>query len=226
MNKLFKFIIAITVLYFCASPATAQVLDEWEARPNIAIKYKFNKKLSLAGTYYLYLDKNISRYNKSVIGAELDYKFCSWLKAGIDYRYGIDPKENYHDIRYSATIDFKISKKWKMAYRPMLQQEFISLQKVKLSTDPVKYYLRNRITASFKVSTATEIYVFTENYLKPQSGSFYFHRQKSALGAEFDVSNRSKLGVRFEVLHKKSGKVVARPNISYAITLGKFNKKA
>lgn len=225
MKNLIKTVMVAGIFFFLTSPSKAQIFDEWEARPNVSLKYKFNKKLSLGSTYYLYLDKNLGHYNKSVIGTELNYKFNSWLKAGIDYRYGIDPKQNYHDIRYSATFDINPSQKWKLAYRPMLQQEFISLKKAKLETNPVEYFWRNRFTVSYKLNNVWELYVFTENYLQIQKANLQFHRQKSAFGAELEISDRSNIGGRFEVLHKKNGKVIARPNISFSYTLGYIKKK-
>lgn len=224
MNPTTKSILFLAFAILLTMQTKAQVFDDWEARPNVSLKYKFNKKLSIAGTYFLYLDKNMSQYDKSVIGGDISYKINSWLKAGIDYRYGIKPQEHYHDIRYSFTFDHHLSQKWKIAYRPMLQQEFISLREEHLAINPIEYYLRNRLTLSYAVSNAVELYVFTENYLRADHGDYTYHRQKSALGAEFGVSSRSKVGVRFEVLNKRNGKMIARPNLSYTYTLGYVKK--
>lgn len=217
------FILMLSLAY--TSQTKAQMFDDWEARPNISLKYKFNKKWSVTGTYYFYLDKNMSQYDKSVIAGEVDYKVNSWLKAGIDYRYGISEKKRYHDLRYSVTFDYNPSKKWKIEYRPMVQQKFTSLQKSHLALKPIKYYIRNRLTASYDVSSAIKVFVFTENYLRPKQGDINFHRQKSALGAEFEIGNRSEIGTRFEVINKKSGKMYARPNLNFTYTLGYVKNK-
>lgn len=214
----------ITIL-FTATQTQAQVFDEWKGRPNISIKYKFNKNLHIGGTYYLYLDQNVSRFDKSVIAGEIGYKITKWMKAGFDYRYGSGHGEHYNDLRYSLTFDANLSQKWKIKYRPMLQQEFISLDKAILKTNPVEYFLRNRITLSYEPSDKVELYVFTENYIEPTEGEMLFHRQKSALGAEFAVSRRSAIGARFEVINTKKGKIIARPNLSYAYTFGYVKKK-
>ncbi len=221
-NKtLFLFLLVL----FIGMQTQAQVFDDWEARPNVSLKHKFNKKLSIAGTYYLYLDKNMSKYDKSVIGTEVGYKVNSWMKAGIDHRYGMEPKGNYHDIRYSITFDYNPARRWKIAYRPTLQQEFISLKKEHLSINPIEYFLRNRLTLSYEISNDVDLYVFTENYLSVDHGDYSFHRQKSALGADFGISQRSEIGTRFEVLNKSNGKMIARPNLSYTYTLGDVKKK-
>ncbi len=220
MNPTKKLLIFFALTILLSTQVKAQVFDDWEARPNVSLKYKFNKKLSIAGTYYLYLDKNMSQYDKSVISTEVAYKVNSWMKAGIDHRYGIEPKGNYHDIRYSITFDYNPSKKWKIAYRPSLQQEFISLKKEHLAINPIEYFLRNRLTLSYEISNDVDLYVFTENYLRANHGDYSFHRQKSALGADFGISPRSEIGTRFEVLNKSNGKIIARPNLSYTLTLG------
>lgn len=219
------YVLSITLIFGYSLPIVAQVFDDWEARPNVSLKYKISKQWTVAGTYYLYLDKNMSRYDKSVVSTEISYKASSWFKAGIDHRYGIERNGRYHDIRYSVTFDRSSrSKRWNFAYRPMLQQEFTSLQKEELKEHPVKYYWRNRFTVSYDITGNLECYVFTENYLKPGNGDLFFHRQKSALGAEYDINERNKIGFRFEVINKKNGKNNARPNISYTYTIGKVKK--
>lgn len=220
-----KSILILLLLLVYTLQTRAQVFDEWAARPNISLKYKFNKDWAIAGTYYHYLEDNMSHYDKSVISIDIGYKINSWLKAGIDYRFGINSKEHYHDIRYSVTFDYEPSAKWKLEYRPMLQQEFTSLKKEKLATEPVKYYWRNRLTVSYDITGNLELYVFTENYLKPDKGDLFFFRQKSALGADFDINERNKIGTRFEIINKKNGKNIARPNLSYTYTFGYLKKK-
>lgn len=221
-----KSLLVLMLPLMYAAQTQAQVFDDWAARPNVSLKYKFNKNLSVAGTYYLYMDKNMSAYDKSVIGGEIGYKINSWLKAGIDYRFGTNAKKQYHDVRYAVTFDYNSpSKKWNIAYRPMLQQEFTSLSKDHLAEQPIEYHLRNRITVSYDISRVVEIYVFTENYQQIEEGNLSFHRQKSAIGADFEINKRNKIGTRFEVLNKKSGKMIARPNLSYTYTLGYIKKQ-
>lgn len=217
-RKIISLLLCMTILGI--GEIYAQVFDEWEARPNISLKYKFNKRFQVGATYYLYLDKNISTYNKSVISTEIAYKVASWLKLGLDHRYGIDSKENYHDVRYSLAFDVNnTTKKWNFAWRTMLQQKFTSLRREVLEEDPVKNYWRNRLTISYEPTATMEWYVFTENYTQVKE-ELPFFRQKSALGLEYKIGRRSKIGGRFEVINKKNGKLVARPNISFTHTFG------
>jgi len=216
------FLFLLSVLFIIKSKA--QLFDEWEARPNIALKYKFNKQWSVTGTYYHYLENNFKQYNKSVMSVDAGFKINSWLKAGIDYRYGFNSRKHYHDIRYSIAFDFKLSPRWKVAYRPMMQQEFVSLKKEHLVKNPIEYFLRNRLTFSYDATSNLELYVFTENYLEIEEGNMGFYRQKSALGSDYKLNGRNKIGFRFEVINKKNGKMVARPNLSYTYSLG-YGKK-
>lgn len=224
MKLKFKSILFLLFSFVMVAQAGAQVIDEWAARPNVSLKYKFNKSLSIAGTYYLYIDDNITKYDKSVIGFEVGYKINSWLKAGIDYRFGIEPQDHYHDIRYSVTLDHDLSKRINLAFRPMLQQEFASLEKEHLELHPVEYYLRNRLTLNYEISENFDLYIFTENYLETGKNNLSFYRQKSAIGADYKINERNKIGARMEIINKNSGKNVARPNISYSYTLGYVKK--
>mgnify|MGYP006350469165 CR=1 FL=1 len=225
MKVIHKSIILFAFFFFFAMQVTAQVFDDWEARPNVSLKYKINKDWTVSGTYYLYLENNMSQYDKSVFGTEVSYKINPWMKAGIDYRFGTNAKEQYHDLRYSLSFDMKLSNKWTLEYQPTLQQEFTSLNKEHLALHPVEYYVRNRITANYELSKVVELFVFTENYLQPVDGDVFFYRQKSALGADFEINEHHKIGTRFEIINKNSGKNYARPNLSYTYTFGYSKKK-
>lgn len=224
MKRTFKLLSLSIIPILYMSESKAQIFDEWEARPNVSLKYKFNKKLSVSTTYYLYMDKNMSEYNKSVISGDVGYKVNSWMKLGLDYRRGITPKKQYNDIRYSVTFDYNPSKNWKLEYRPMIQQKSFFEKKAHQEDIPTEYFMRNRITVTYKFVSDWEVYAFTENYQQLNKG-MTFHRQKSALGTEYKISPRNKIGARFEVLNKKSGKMIARPNLSYTYTLGYVKQK-
>ena len=220
-----KITTVVLFLILFSAKSNAQLFDEWAGRPNVSLKYKVSKSWTVEGTYYHYLEDNLKHYDKSVISLDVTYKFNSWLKAGIDYRYGLNSKKHYNDIRYSVTFDAPLSPKWKVAYRPMIQQEFVSLKKEELVAKPIEYYWRNRITFSFDATNSLELYLFTENYLEMGKGDLKFYRQKSALGADYKIGRRNEVGARFEVINKKNGKMIARPNLSYTFTLGRVRQK-
>lgn len=220
-----KTIIISVLCLISALQIRAQMFDDWEARSGISLEYKPNKNLSFAGTYYLYMNKNISRYKKSVMAGEVGYKFSSWMKAGVEYRRGISELKNYNEMRYALTFSHDLLKRLEIKYRPMLITEFTSLNKEELTNNPVEYYLTNRVTLGYDLTEKVELYLFSENYQQIEQGSFAFYRQKSALGAEFKLGNRSKLNTRFDVINKRKGKNEARIVLGYTFTLGYVKKK-
>lgn len=202
----------------------AQFFNDWEARPHLTAEYRVNKQLSVAGTYYMYIDKNISTYDKSVLAGEVNYKFAKWFKAGFEHRYGITPKDNYHELRYSLTFSHKLSHKWKIKYRPMWQQEFSSLNKEKLAKQPMEHFLRNRITLGYNLTNMVELFVSTENYQEIEHGNWNFHRQKSAMGIKLDINPQNSIGTTMYLINTKKGKNIGRLDIGYTYTFG-YHKK-
>ncbi len=186
-------ILLATIIVFVALQANAQYFNDWEARTSVSLEYKFNKNLSIAGTYYLYMNKNISEYKKSVLAGEIGYKITKWMKTGIEYRYGMDYPDNYHEMGYSFTFDYDLLEKLKIKYKPMFIMEFRSLNQEHLAAYPMEYYLTNRVTLGYEIARKTELYVFTENYQQIEKGNFQFYRQKSALGAAFKAGDRSEI---------------------------------
>lgn len=225
MPELKKHIATPLLILLITANTHAQKIDDWEARPSFTLAYKFSKKWSLAGTYYLYLDRSMSRYDKSVIGGEVMYKVSSWFKTGIEYRYCPDSREINNDLRYYLLVDHDLSEKWNIKFRPMFRVEFTSLEKEHLALEPVEYYLANRLTLGYDISRRAEIYLFTENYQQMEEGSISFHKQRSSLGAEIKTGNRTKVDTRFDITNTSKGKIKARFNVNYSVTLGFLKKK-
>ena len=223
--KLNKTILFVALCLMSATQIKAQMFDDWEARPSMSLEYKPGKNLSFAGTYYLYMNQNMSRYKKSVVAGEVGYKFNSWMKAGVEYRRGMSEQKNYHEMRYALTFSHDLFNRFEIKYRPMLITEFASLNKEDLANNPVEYYLSNRLTLGYDLTKTIELYLFSENYQQIEQGSFDFYRQKSALGAEFKLGSRSKLNTRFDVINKRKGKNEARIVLSCTYTLGYVKKR-
>lgn len=223
MNIIKATAILLSSVFFVLK-SNAQFFNDWEARPHISAEYRFNKRLSLEGTYYMYIDKNISAYDKSVIAGEVGYKLTKWLKAGLEYRYGIAPKKNYNEMRYSLTFDHKLGDRWKVKYRPMFQQDFVSLEKEELKMNPMEYFIRNRLTLSYDLSDKFELFVFSENYQQIDHGNWNFHKQKSAGGVKFAINQQNSVGMALYVINKKSGKNTGRLDFGYTYSFG-YKKK-
>lgn len=216
----------VTALLLSGIQTQAQYISDIEARPSISLEFKPLRNLSISGTYYVYLNDNMSRYKKSVIAGEIGYKINSWLKTGGEYRYGMsDNGTHYNEIRYDLTFKGDISKRLEIKYRPMLQLEFGSLNKDHLAVNPMEYFWANRVTLSYQISKKADIYVFSENYQEIDHGRMGFDKQKSAIGTKLKVGNHSKIDFRVDLINKKKGKNELRPCLNYAITIGGKKKK-
>lgn len=189
--------------------AQAQSINDWEARPNITLKYKPVDNLNLYGTYYLYLEDNFSQYDKSVFGFKAKYKANKWLKLRSEVRYGITNKdETYYDFRHGFELDKNVfNKDWKIILRTLFQHEH---EKGK-SPD---FYLRNRLTLSYDLNKKIELFAFTENYQEFDQG-LQFYRQKTALGSEFELSKRSSIELRLVLINKSNHKNNMRVGLNY-----------
>lgn len=211
-------ILIFVVTLFGAVQLQAQVIDEWEARPSLSLKYEHND-WSFTGTYYMYVDEDIKEYDKSELGAEIEYKINSWLDLGMEYRYGLEENEKpSHDIRLYASFDYDFSNRWELEYRLMGQQEFSSLKDSYLEEHPVEYTLRNKLSITYKLSKAWDLSLYTENYVQPINSDLLFHRQKTGVGAEYDFNKQNEIGLEVEIRNKRSGKNEGRINLGYTYT--------
>lgn len=217
-------LIALSMLLVLRSQA--QVFDDIEARPNMTLKYKINKKLTIASTYFMYIDKNITELDKSVMAGEIGYEITDGLEAGFEYRFGMGSKRNYHDLRYSITLSHDFSDRLKIKYRPMYNQEIPLPDKLTHIRQPAENYLRNKVKLSYELLKNLDIYLSTENYQEILDGEMGFYKQKSALGGEIKLNKRNALDIGFYVINKQNGKNVGRIDVNYTITLGRTGKKS
>ncbi len=219
MNKIKIAIVLLAFSLIGIKQIQAQIVDEWEARPSLSLKHE-HKDWSFTGTYYAYIDEHLKEYDKSELGAEIEYKINSWLDLGIDYRYGLEENEKpAHDIRLYASFDYDFSDRWELEYRLMGQQEFSSLKEDYLEENPVEYAVRNKITIAYKLSKAWELSLYTENYVQPIHSMLLFHRQKTGIGLEYEFAKRHEIGLEIELRNKRSGKNEGRINIGYTYSL-------
>lgn len=187
-------------------------IDDWQLRPSISLNYNINDKWSVEGTYYMYLNHNMGAYNKSEIGTEVLYRANPWLQLGIDYRHTIESGGDGHELRYFGKFDHQLSEKWNLEYRVMLQQEFEP-------HSAADYFWRNKITLGYDLVKNVEVYAFTETYLKIEGG-LDFHRQKSGLGAEFEIGNRNKIDFQVQIRNKRSQPTESRGHNEGRVEVG------
>lgn len=211
MKKYLKILLLFTGFSFGLSQMQAQTFDDWEARPSLSLKYKLDNRFGFKGTYYHYLENDISAYEKSVVGLKIDYKVNSFIRPRLDIRYGFGEKRTYFDLRYSVRFRQKLGERFQLAYTPKLQH----VMKEGKSPD---YYLRNVLELSYKVSKPLSLFVFTENYQEIDAG-LQFDQQKSGLGFQYKINKRNDFELAFEVKNKSNHKDLARITFNYTYTI-------
>ena len=208
--KRFKPILMVLAFLF-QGYSSAHVLDDWTARSSASMKTQIGNHWTVAGTYYLYLHDNISRYDRSVLGGDIKYQVNSWMKVGFNYRWGIQKAADYHDLRYYLYMEPKLkSDRWRFSFQTTLQQK---LEKGEASD----YFWRNKVKGAYKISKVLKLYAFTENYLRLNK-SFGYYTQKSAVGSSFHIKKESDLEIQFTHLNKIKHKNYGRLEINYIYT--------
>ncbi len=220
-----KFWIAVLLCWIFATNATAQGFDDVELRQHVTLSYRINKNLGIAGKYFLQTDKGITHFNESTLGLEVDYKINKWLKAGIEYRFGTNQYEDANIIRYYLGFDYAINKKWKIKYRPLLQQEFGYLNSEYLAHHPTKYTLRNMLMVQYDLTKKITLYAYTENYTRFKSGDAYFFREKTGVGASYQIKKRHEIELEVDWIKKHNRDNIARIDIGYTFEIGYVKSK-
>ncbi len=146
MKTQHKLALVLFLLLSCLGQAYGQIFDDWEGRPSISIKHKFNNGIGFRARYSHYLDHNLSHYKKSALGIKIDYKIRvkTWLNPAVDYRYKYNGRESTHDIRYYAKISHEVGNKFELKYYPKFQH------KIAHNKAP-EFYFRNKIEFVYKV---------------------------------------------------------------------------
>ena len=199
----------LLIFLTATSHIKAQLFDDWQARPSISLKNDLNNKWSISGTYYQYFDNNISDFDKAVFGGKVNYKFNDWLKAGANYRWGVEKHDNYHDLRYSLLFEPELNLgKWQFGYQTMFQQKLADGQKP-------GNYLRNLLQVDYQLSPVVRLFALTENYLSIYHGAKH-DTQKYALGTEFEITERSSVEFQFTVKERHRHKRYVRLELSYS----------
>ncbi len=212
----YSFNILLCIFLF-ATYGKAQYLDDIETRTSVSLGGDIMEDWSIQGTYYLYLDNMSSHFSKSLFSVETEYKVNKWFEPGIEYRFGTNYVEDYHDFRLYATFDHDLfSDRWKIEYRPMFQREYESFDKEYLSMHPADTYLRLRLTVSYDLTNSIKLFAFTENYRELEEKALKFHQEKSAVGAEFELGERSELELRLTLKNKTKSRNIGRIAINYS----------
>lgn len=206
-SKLYFFIISAI---FCPFILKGQYINDWEARPAISFNYKVNDRINWGGTYYMFINNKLSKYEKSVLSTDLSYKLIDGLKLAVDYRFHTFGIENTHDIRYQVSFTQALGKNWwELTLRPAVQH------KIYKENQP-KFYQRTRVKLSHRLSEKIITYVFIEPYFDI-TDNFAFNTLKSAVGAEFSLGKHGTLKPQITLKNKENNQNYGRLELTYKI---------
>lgn len=228
MIKLLKKILPILIITCCMTGMKLHAQNnDLELRQQLALKYNIDKRWSVAVKYFLQTNDNMIGFDKSVPGAEIKYKPLSWLKAEVEYRFETNYRKDQHEFRYSLTFDRDIiNKKWKVKYRPMLQQQFEYLQQEYLAANPVEYAVRNMLELDYTYNKRTELYAFTEFYTDYDRGAWYHATQKSGAGINYERKKRHDFNLEANWFYdREDDQHALRISVGYSYTLGYVKRK-
>ncbi len=211
----------------CLSYTAVQAQDnDMELRQQIALKYNINKKWRITAKYFLQSFDNALRFDKAVPAGEINYKPYSWLKAEVEYRFETNYRKDNSEIRYALTFDYDFNKKWKIKYRPMLQQQFEYLNREYLVANPVEYTFRNTLELDYQYNKKTDLYLFTEFYLDRDEGILRYPTQKSGGGISYVYKKRNEFNLEANWIYDREDALhTLRICVGYSYVLGYVKKK-
>ena len=223
-----RYLVSILLL-FGTGHSIAQGASDFVSRQQLIVNYKTSKNLSFAGTYYLNLQDNSSRFDQSVLGFEVEYKITKWLEAGVEYRYGMNYKQDEHEFRYALEGAYSPTKKpFKFKLRTMLEQGTDYFDRDYLAVHPIANTLRNRLIGSYKLNKKTDVYVLFEAYNPLKKSSFLLSQANYALGADYQLKRRHGFNVELQYRDfflKKRNNDKIRLDIAYKLSLGYLKPK-
>lgn len=204
----------ILVLCFIPFVSKAQFFNDVQSRTGVSLEYHLNKKLRFEGRYYLYLNKDITSYQRSAFFVRTKYKLKQWLTTGFEYRYGLKKDANFHELRFFFTFTPDLNfGKWGINFTPLVQQRHES------HPSPV-FYLRNLAEVRYNVSDRFYVFVLTENYLDI-SNKFSFDTQDTKIGSATKVGKSGSLTSQVSMKNKRENMNFLRFELTYKFILGR-----
>lgn len=204
MKKILFFIVLLTVF---PRSMEAQILDEVNARTSVGLIYRMNDKVQLGAECYVYFKENVTQYDKTALAANVLYR-GEILQPGLDYRYTLSSKGNYHDIRYIlGTANSSWIKKWRFRLQPSLRH----IIHANLKSD---FTLWTLVAAEYSLNSLLKPYIFTEFYHAP-ARKFEYVNQKSAVGIDIKPGQRHLIKTQMVMYNRADGFTQLRPEVTY-----------
>lgn len=193
-------------------------------RQQLTLAYKTKSKFTVAGKYFLYLKDNVSRFDKSVLGLEVNYKLFKWLEAGVEYRYAMDNEQDGHTFRYALEAEYAPKKKpWRLKWRTLLEQELHYFDADYLAANPIAYTWRNRLIAARSLHKKLDVYAMLEGYTALDGKNRGWAQANYGVGTDYQLKRRHSFNVEVQYrdyFKKKKNADVVRIDVGYKLTLG------
>lgn len=219
-----NYFLLLGILMLAGTAAQAQQATDVLLRQQLTLAYKTAQRWTVSGKYFLYLHDNATRFDKSVLGLELNYKIFPWLEAGVEYRYGMNHEQDGHEFRYSLEGEYSPKKsRYELKWRTLLEQSTDYFDRDYLAVHPVKNVWRNRLMAAYKIHKKTDIYVLTEFYLGWKNSTSQWQQTNYGIGADYQLKRRHSFNaeVQYRDYHyKKTNADIVRIDVGYKLSLG------
>ncbi len=202
-----RILFCLALLTAFSQAGKAGAFDEVNARSSVGLIYRLNDKVQLGTGWYVYWKDNVTQYDKTALAANVLYR-GEILQPGLDYRYTLSSKGNYHDIRYIlGTSNSTWLNKWRFRLQPSLRH----IIHANLKSD---FTLWTLIVAEYSLNGLLKPYVFTEFYHSP-ARKFEYINQKSAVGIDIKPGRRHLIKTQMVMYNRADGFTQLRPEITY-----------
>lgn len=191
----------IVVLWCHGASASSFDLGMWNT---LNLSYKINKHFSFYISEELRIKENVSRLNLLYTEIGITYRPKKWLRITPFYRH-IDKymADGYFSFRNRLALDIllrkKLYKKWLFSYRQRWQTEFRDFLTSEYGVIP-EFYLRNKFELKYEFNDKWSTYGayeirFQIYNLRMMESNYYFHRNRFAVGLNYDLNKHFSIGV-------------------------------
>jgi hypothetical protein len=164
------------------------------------------------------------RLNLFYTDLALNWKTCNWLKTSLSYRWiNKYSPEGLFSYRHRLSLDLVLRKKagdFAFSYRHRLQAEVRDLGR-RLNGHLPEWYSRNRFEIKYDAANRLQPYAFVElryqlRNPRRQESDGYWHRNRYALGVQYEIDKRSNLGLYYLIQREIN---VSKPQQLYVLGL-------
>lgn len=209
MRKVFILcFLCICQLAFAQYPPVYPDAGSWNT---LSISYGLTKKISFVFAEELRIKENYSRINLFYTNVGFEYKWNKFLKTSIVYRntqkYRDDNRFSFrHRLMWDVTVKYPIHKKMDLSYRHRLQVENRDINSSSDGYLP-EWYSRNKVELTYKINKKLSPYISAELRYQihdPRSvnSDKTWHRNRYQGGFDYQVSDKSKVGVYYLIQHE------------------------